>query len=237
PEGEGQQLSPTFVETILHGVQGGMPLLLDGSVPMAEKLGCKALGTRNEMKEYDWPSYAEDSVILPHRLAYPRFKENPALHALAFDSKHRSPLVVSGLLGQGRFIYSAIPFEPLEGMVFQYLPFLAQAIVDELHLAPTLAADNLGVYVDTGGEPAGDPAVYVAQLKSWSVREVHLGAFYGSESFAAYAPRFIAAAHREGIAVYAWLEYPMVSREFWDQHPQWREVTASGHPAIMDWRY
>ena len=29
----------------------------------------------------------------------------------------------------------------------------------------------------------------------------------------------------------------MVSQEFWNQHPQWREVTASGHPAIMDWRY
>ena len=28
----------------------------------------------------------------------------------------------------------------------------------------------------------------------------------------------------------------MVSQEFWDQHPQWREVTANGHPAIMDWR-
>jgi hypothetical protein len=189
------------------------------------------------MKEYDWPSYAEDSVILPGRLGYPRFKENPALHVLAFDSKHRSPLVVSGILGQGRFIYSAIPIEPQDGMVFQYLPFLAQAIVDELHIAPVLSADNLGVYVDTGGEPSGDPAVYVAQLKSWSVREVHLGAFYGSESFAAYAPRFIAAAHREGIAVYAWLEYPMVSTEFWNQHPEWREVSASGHPAIMDWRY
>ncbi len=29
----------------------------------------------------------------------------------------------------------------------------------------------------------------------------------------------------------------MVSQEFWNQHPQWREVTAIGHPAIMDWRY
>ena len=112
-----------------------------------------------------------------------RFKASPALQVLAFDPRHNSPLVVSGSRGQGRFIYSAIPLEPQEGMVFQYLPFLAQAIVDELHVAPTLAADNLCVYVDVGGEPKVDPAVVVAQLKSWSVREVHLGAFYGSESF------------------------------------------------------
>src|SRR5208282_6597814 len=107
----------------------------------------------------------------------------------------------------------------------------------ELHVAPSLAADNLCVYVDVGGEPKVDPAVVTAQLKSWSVREIHLGAFYSSEAFREFAPRFIAAAHQEGIAVYAWLEYPMVSTEFWIQHPQWREVTASGRPAIMDWRY
>ncbi len=237
PEKEGQQLDPTLVQTILRGVEGGMPLLLDGSTPLAEELGVKAMGTRSVITRYDWDRYAEDPVRLPGRLAYLRFKVSPALQVLAFDPKHKAPLVVSGSRGQGRFIYSAIPLEPREGMVFQYLPFLAQAIVDELHVAPSLAADNLCVYVDTGGEPKVDPAVVVAQLKSWSVREVHLGAFYTSEAFREFVPRFIAAAHREGISVYAWLEYPMVSREFWDQHPQWREVTASGHPAIMDWRY
>ena len=97
----------------------------------------------------------EDPVRLPGRLAYPRFQVSPALQVLAFDPKHNAPLVVSGSRGQGRFIYSAIPLEPQEGMVFQYLPFLAQAIVDELHVAPSLAADNLCVYVDVGGEPEG----------------------------------------------------------------------------------
>jgi hypothetical protein len=237
PEREGQQLDPTLVQTILHDVEGGIPLLLDGSTPLAEELGVKAIGNRSEITRYRWDRYAEDPMRLPGRLAYPRFKGNPALQVLAFDPRHKAPLLVAGSRGQGRFIYSAIPLEPREGMVFQYLPFLAQAIVDELHVAPSLAADNLCVYVDAGGEPKVDPAVVVAQLKSWSVREVHLGAFYGSESFQNFVPRFIAAAHQEGIAVYAWLEYPMVSTEFWNQHPRWREVTASGHPAIMDWRY
>ncbi|MGD0223730.1 MAG: hypothetical protein ABSF71_15470 [Terriglobia bacterium] len=234
PEDEGQQLAPMLVQTIVHDLEGGMPLLLDGSTPLAEKLGVKATGTRRTIRRYDWENYAQDSVELPRRLAYSRIKMGRPLQVLANDSK--SPLVVAGNRGQGRFIYSGVPLEPREGMVFQYLPFLAQAIADELHIVPTLAADNLCVYIDPGGEPKDDPAVIVAQLKSWSVREVHLGAFYGSDGFKEFAPRFIAAAHREGIAVYAWLEYPMVSQEFWDQHPQWREVTANGRPALMDWR-
>jgi hypothetical protein len=237
PEREGQQLEPKLVQTILHDLESGMPLLVDGSMPLTEELGVKAIGTRGAITRYLWDRYAQEPVRLPARLTYPRFQVSAALQVLAFDTKHKAPLVVSGSRRRGRFIYSAIPLEPREGMVFQYLPFLAQAIVDELHVAPTLAADNLCVYVDAGGEPKVDPAVVVAQLKSWSVREVHLGAFYSSEGFREFVPRFISAAHLQGIAVYAWLEYPMVSTEFWIEHPQWREVTASGHPAIMDWRY
>jgi len=237
PEAEGQRLDPALVQAILHDVEGGMPLLLDGLTPLTADLSIKAIGTRGEITRYRWDRYAQDHVRLPGRLAYPRFRVSPPLSVLAFDPRHKAPLVVSGSVGQGRFIYSAIPLEPQEGMVFQYLPFLLQAIVDELHVTSSLAADNLCVYVDTGGEPTVVPEVVAAQLKRLSVREVHLGAFYGSESFLEFVPRFIAAAHLEGIAVYAWLEYPMVSSEFWDQHPQWREVTASGHPAIMDWRY
>lgn len=237
PEKEGLQLAPPLVQTILHDVESGMPMLLDGSTPMTDELGGKALGTRVEISRYRWDRYAQEPVRLPGRLTCPRFQVSSALQVLAFDPKHKAPLVVSGSRGKGRYIYSAIPLEPREGMVFQYLPFLAQAIVDELHIAPSLAADNLCVYIDAGGDPKVDPAVVVSQLKSWSVREVHLGAFYSSEDFREFIPRFIAAAHLQGIAVYAWLEYPMVSSEFWTQHPHWHEVTASGHPAIMDWRY
>jgi len=236
PEKEGQQLLPAMVQAVLHDVKDGMPLLLDGSSPLAEELGVNAAGTRFEITRYRWDDYADEPVRLPGRLAYARAQASPTLRVLAYDARHNAPLVVSGSRGQGRFIYSVIPLEPQEGMVFQYLPFLAQAIVDELHVAPTLAADNLCVYMDVGGEPKVNPAAVVAQLKNWSVREVHLGFFYGSESFLGFVPRFLAAAHQEGIAVYAWLEYPMVSQEFWDEYPQWREITASGHPAVMDWR-
>ena len=236
PGKEGQQLDPAVAKEILHDVEGGMPLLVDGATPLTVALGIKTSGGRSEITRYRWDRYAQRPVRLPGRLTYSRFNVKPPFEVLAFDPRHNSPLVISGSRGQGRFLYSAIPLEPQVGMVFQYLPFLAQAIVDELHVASTLGADNLCVYVDFGGEPKVDPALVVAQLKQWSVREVHLGAFYESDMFRAFLPRFLAAAHQQGIAVYAWLEYPMVSQEFWDQHPEWREVTAGGHRAIMDWR-
>ena len=237
PEREAKRLDISMIDTIVDDVKAGRPLLLDGSTPLAAALGVIPTSEHDEASRYRWDHYASDPVRLPGPLTYTKLRLRAGLQVLASDEKHDAPLVVSGSLGQGRFIYTAIPLEPAAGMVFQYLPFLAQAIVDELHISPSLIADNLCVYFDTGDDPKVDPDAAVAQLKKWSVREVHLGAFYGSETFANFVPRFLAAAHLEGISVYAWLEYPMVSTEFWTEHPQWREVTASGHAAIMDWRY
>ena len=236
PEREGRELDAGMVQTILREVDEGLPLLLDGPTALASELDVNASGARGRIKRYRWESFAQEPIRLPSRLTYSRVNVPPRFQVLAVDEDFNSPLVVAGSRAHGRFLYSAIPLEPEKGMVFQYLPFLAQAVVDQLHVAPTLGADNLCVYVDFGGEPRVDPVAVVTQLKHWSVREVHLGVFYQSEMFLKFLPRFLAAAHQQGIAVYAWLEYPMVSQEFWDAHPEWREVTASGHRAIMDWR-
>ncbi|HXI91871.1 MAG TPA: hypothetical protein VNO24_17795, partial [Blastocatellia bacterium] len=39
-----------------------------------------------------------------------------------------------------------------------------------------------------------------------------------------------------GIAVYAWFELPQVSQKFWEEHPEWREKTATGTDAGGGWR-
>lgn len=136
PEREAQRLDSQLVQVICRDVEAGTPLLLDGPTPLADALGVQAIGARNEITQYRWDRYARDPVRLPGRLTYSRLKPNPALYPLAFDTQHQSPLLVAGSLGRGRFIYSAVPLEPPDGIVFQYLPFLAQSIVDELHVSP-----------------------------------------------------------------------------------------------------
>jgi hypothetical protein len=44
------------------------------------------------------------------------------------------------------------------------------------------------------------------------------------------------ACHRNAILVYAWIEFPHVSEEFWRRHPEWREKTALLQDAHLDWR-
>ncbi len=52
----------------------------------------------------------------------------------------------------------------------------------------------------------------------------------------AYLQRLIDACHRNAIQVYAWVELPHVSERFWNDHPEWREKTAIGQDAHLDWR-
>ncbi|MGH9693277.1 MAG: hypothetical protein ACRD5Z_03965, partial [Bryobacteraceae bacterium] len=68
---------------------------------------------------------------------------------------------------------------------------------------------------------------------------LHVAAWHNVEPDPArdeYLKRLIEACHRHAILVYAWLELPHVSEKFWADHPEWREKTAAGQDAQLDWR-
>jgi hypothetical protein len=78
--------------------------------------------------------------------------------------------------------------------------------------------------------------------KRWresGVGVLHVAAWHNVEPDAGrdeYLKRLIEACHRNAILVYAWLELPHVSEQFWADHPAWREKTAMGQDAQLDWR-
>src|ERR1039457_6645405 len=68
PGREGEHLDPAVIKAILNDVEGGTPLLVDGSTPLTAELGVKVLGGRSEIKQYRWDRYAQRPVRLPGRL-------------------------------------------------------------------------------------------------------------------------------------------------------------------------
>jgi hypothetical protein len=66
---------------------------------------------------------------------------------------------------------------------------------------------------------------------------VHAAAWY-TYSDPAYDYRaLVDACHRNGILVYAWLEWPYVGKGFWDTHPEWRQKNALLKDAHFDFLY
>ncbi len=80
---------------------------------------------------------------------------------------------------------------------------------------------------------------FAAKWRAAGISTLHVAAWHyweRSPEGDEYLRHLIEACHRNGILVYAWFELPHVSDKFWDQHPEWREKTALGQDAQLDWR-
>jgi hypothetical protein len=73
--------------------------------------------------------------------------------------------------------------------------------------------------------------------KNWGIRSIHAAVWYYYQQPPYDFNRLIEAAHRNGILVYAWLEWPYVGKKFWDDHPAWRQKNALLQDAHLDFLY
>ncbi len=117
-------------------------------------------------------------------------------------------------------------------------PYLLHALVD-LGLDLPLRTTNLWAFFDSSYRIRADVDYLAKRWRKAGVGELHVAAWHNVEPDAiqdAYLKNLIGACHRNAILVYAWLELPHVSERFWADHPAWREKTAAGQDAQLDWR-
>jgi hypothetical protein len=123
-----------------------------------------------------------------------------------------------------------------EGM--ERYPYLVQALAD-LGLELPVRATNVWAFFDSAYRSRADVDYLARRWRQAGISAIHAAAWHNMEPDPQrdeYLKRVIAACHRNAILVYAWLELPHVSDEFWRQHPEWREKTALGEDAQLDWR-
>lgn len=100
-----------------------------------------------------------------------------------------------------------------------------------------LKSDGLSLFLDWGYHYAESPYKLASKLKDGGTTNIYLSGWYRNKDYYTFTKAFIAAAHSNGINVYLWLEFPMVSEDFWNTYPEYREKTALGKDAKIDWRY
>lgn len=117
-------------------------------------------------------------------------------------------------------------------------PNLLQALVD-LGLRLPLQTTNLWAFFDSSYRIRADVDYLARRWRRSGVSVLHVAAWHNMEADPIqddYLTKLIEACHRNAILVYAWLELPNVSEKFWADHPEWREKTALGQDAQLDWR-
>jgi hypothetical protein len=216
-------------------VQTGSVLILDGESRLAASLGFrpskKAL-TLTSLRDVHQPKtriILEKSIELSHW-------DIPAA-AIVFTTERwtGAPIVAGYRSGKGAVLWSAIS----PGRVgYERFPYLIHALAD-LGVDPPLRSNRLWAFFDSSYRMRVDIDYFARRWRESGVSALHVAAwhFYDSDPDRdAYLRRLIAACHREGVLVYAWLELPHVSEKFWNDHPEWREKTAVLQDAHLDWR-
>ena len=121
---------------------------------------------------------------------------------------------------------------------YDRFPFLPHMLRD-LGVETPLEARNLWVFFDSSYRQRADIDWFAERWRAAGVAALHVAAWQYWEPDAArdaWLGRLIEACHRNSILVYAWIEFPHVSEKFWNDHPEWREKTAIGQDAHLDWR-
>ncbi|MCX6144289.1 MAG: hypothetical protein NTZ35_13820 [Ignavibacteriales bacterium] len=235
PAASSRSLSLKDANRIVRKVEKGLRLVTGGESPLLSALHFQ-LGKPHRV-----------GVVLDHHLPAnhlhwadrPRVKWIAALpdlptEVLYADSSTGHPLVVAAKLGRGKYIVLAPHLDAVSGKGYSRFPTMVNAIVRNLDCTPSFRRRGVDAYFDPGYRFGMSIEELTARWRRWGIRAVHAAAWYSDSAHPYDYKKLIDAAHKNGILVYAWLEWPHVGQGFWNQHPEWRQKNALLQDARLD---
>jgi hypothetical protein len=161
-------------------------------------------------------------------------------HAIVLNREQVSgePMVSLLSYGRGGCLLFALELDSDKGDGYARFPYFHQEL-RRAGIQFPFRSERLSALFDYAYRVDQNPYVLARYWRQTGIQALHVGAWYyfdEHEEAETYLKKLIQACHRNGILVYAWLELPHVSQGFWEKHPQWREMTATGRDAHVDWR-
>jgi len=216
-------------------VDRGSLLILEGESPLAAFYGFHAGGKKVQVASLTDVHNPSNPIIWEKGLELPVFELPPGAQIFARERWTGAPLIAGLRRAAGAVLWvAASPGE----RGYERFPYLLNALCD-LGLAPPFRSDRLWAFFDSSYRLRVDLDYFAARWRHSGIAALHVAAwhFYDPDPQQdQYLAGLIAACHRRGILVYAWLELPHVSEKFWADHPEWREKTALLQDAQLDWR-
>jgi hypothetical protein len=216
-------------------VEGGAFLILEGESSAADEFGFRKTSENVRTGSLTDVHLPQLQVVWQSARELPRFEIPPAAQVFAKERWTGAPLVAGMRRGNGAILWVAT--SPGESG-YERFPYLLHALAD-LGFDPPFRSGRLWAFFDSSYRLRVDPDYFARRWRSSGIAALHVAAwhyFEPEDTRDKYLKNLIDACHRQGILMYAWLELPHVSEKFWDDHPQWREQTALGQDAQLDWR-
>lgn len=235
PSDAALNLTESNRKEILKLAEGGVNIITETRSPLAEALGLKFSGKSRSVKFARDLNHPEVEIKFRSNLQADEFSGQD-LQIFSVEPESQMPLAAGGSIGKGKFIYLALPLDKPASFGYERFPYFHEYFLGFFNYKPFIRDNRLVSYVDYGFHDQEDPQQLASRLKKYGIGEVHLSGWYPEDKCGDYFASFIGECHKNGILVYLWLELPMVSEEFWNVHPEWRQKKATGEDAALDWR-
>lgn len=213
----------------------GALVILEGASAAAEQLGFRATEQKVVVRSAIDARAPEVGIVWEEAVTLPCFTAPAAATIFTRERWTGAPLMAGFRRGAGGVLWVATG---PGARAYSRYPYLAQALAD-LGFEPPFRSARLWAFFDSAYRARVDLNYFAPRWRAAGIAALHVAAWHYWERDAqadSYLERLIEACHRNAIQVYAWLELPHVSERFWVEHPQWREKTALGQDAHLDWR-
>ncbi len=210
-------------------------VLLTGTGAAAEALGIRAKPETVEVRQIVDARAPKMQIIWEQPVSIPAVELPADFTVFAKEKWKGAPVLAGKQIGTGALLWMAT--DPGPTGIERY-PYLLHAAVD-LGLVLPAQTTSLWAFFDSAYRIRADVDYLASRWRAAGVAALHVAAWHNMEPDATqdeYLKRLIEACHRNAILVYAWVELPHVSEKFWANHPAWREQTALGQDAQLDWR-
>lgn len=232
PFGSAGMLKEADRSHVTRFVEEGGILLTDGVTRLTASLGFKSdskpvvKGVKDLYYNLDFFTSGFMETVVPE-----------AGDKLIYQAQNGPALGVIRKVKRGGIFYLSTPYDPDSGRGYSRFPTLINVLLSFFNLHPPEFVPRLEAYFEPGLRQDVSTEVLAKSWREIGIRYIHVSAWHFYQNWSYDYKLLINECHKRGIAVYAWLELPYLTREFWDRHPEFREKNYMGGDVQNFWRY
>lgn len=236
PQGAAGRLSSGQIGVVLEFVEKGGQLITEGKTVLAQKLGMAFDATTTSVAAVKELSVPAANLTWDPPVDLNTFSAGEAI-ILSKDAASGQPVAVIKSVGRGKVLFLAALLDPWSSFGISRYPYFPYYLKNFLGVPFLVRNNSLEYYFDPGLRQNVSWEKLVRRWQESGIKVVYLAAWHFYRTYRFDYRYFIKLCHDSGIAVYAWFEFPQVTPLLWEDHPEWREKTATGRDGRPHWRY
>ncbi len=237
PNASAVKLSEQQILFMMNALSRGLDIILENESNLSERIGIIPRGENKSVNTVRDEYYPQIDIHWAESGTYRNF--DVSIECITYYSEVNTddPIVIGGEYGEGKYLYLATLFDPTTSKGYGRYPYFSDLIQRQFGTWPLIKKESVEIYFEPGDREDVSIEDLVKIWKKNGFRKIYVAGWHVYQEWTYDYERLISLAHQNALLVYLWLELPHVNAKFWEDHPEWREITATGDTAIIDWRH